>query len=110
MKGILDMPSGIDVNKLKSNTVSGRPKKDTKVTEACLEDITSRATLRRQVGMTMDERALEINQKFRTELKKYDLRKLYKNNRITKQKIIAHVAPIKFRSNELQQEQLDIIK
>ena len=78
MNGVLEMQSGIPVNNLQSNVALGRPKKDTQVSIECMIDITSRATLRRQCGMTMSERATETNLKFGSNLACWDLRKIYK--------------------------------
>ena len=58
----------------------------------------------------MAARATDINNRFGSDLASYDLRKLYRKYRITRQRLVAHIAPLKYKSNEQQQAELTDVK
>ena len=72
---------------------AGRPLKDWGLTHEQTEWIISRRTLRSQAGKSLPTRAMIANLRFGSNLKTNDLRKLYKINRITRQRMVSQVKP-----------------
>ena len=72
--------------------------------------ILDRDTLKDQVGYSFTARAGMANVKFGCSLTERDISKLYYRNRITLQKFSPFIAPMKYKSNEQQIEELDLVK
>ena len=71
----------------------GRKIKELNITRRQINWITSRETLRRQVGKSLQTRTLIINRMYDLDLKVYDLRRLYKIYKITNQKLRSQIKP-----------------
>ena len=80
----------------------GRPKKEVGLTKQQKAWLTCRTTLRLQVGISLETRTKIANDRFNTNMKKEDLRKIYKEARITLQKIQSMLSPQKPQSQEMQ--------
>ena len=72
---------------------AGRPLKDWGLKHEQTDWIISRRTLRTQAGKSLSTRAMIANMRFGSNLKTNDLRKLYKINRITRQRMVSQVKP-----------------
>ena len=92
MNGILEHTS-TDFQTLDIWGRAGRPNKDVNLTSESLQYLISRDTLRKQVGMTLQQRAEDANTQFGCVIDGDYLRKIYFKHRITKQKLVAHIAP-----------------
>ena len=67
------------------NWVRGRPIKNSFFTAAEIDKIVSRATLNRQLGMSMKARAAELSRRFKKPLKVWKLREFYRGRGVTLQ-------------------------
>ena len=84
MNDILELPAGAELETVREDKGAGRPEKDAGISLECLQDVAGRPTLRRQCGMTLTERAMEANERFGSTMAASDLRKLYRQQQITK--------------------------
>ena len=106
MNAILDNTNGLDLSQQNLWKGRGRPKKDTMMTQESLDYAKSRETLKRQCGVGLPGRAADINDKFDSNINADDLRSVYKNNRITKQKLRPQIVPKKFKDELVQIEEI----
>jgi hypothetical protein len=75
------------------NWCRGRPRKMLNLNQEQIAWITSRQTLRRQAGKNLKTRTMIVNRRFGSNIKFYDLRKIYKMHKITIQKMRSQVKP-----------------
>ena len=73
----------------------GRPKQHFKATVEQESWMTSRQTLRLQVGMNLAGRALAANKEFGTQLRAADVREIYSRLKVTMQKLVNQHKPMK---------------
>ena len=88
----------------------GRPQKELGLSQSQRDWIIKRVTLRRQVGKSLFTRTQIVNDRFGTNLKPSDLRKIYKEEKITSTCIKSMAAPNKFKSYEEQELELNQMK
>ena len=67
------------------NWIRGRPPKNSFFTQAEIDQMVSRATLNKQLGLSMKARAQELSIRFRKPLKTWQLREFYRGRSVTLQ-------------------------
>jgi transposase len=86
---------------------AGRPPNSSYCTEEQEAWIVNRDTLRRQVGMSLQQRVNKANFKFNLSLTKYRIRLIYRRTGITLQKCRSQMKPPNHFGVVEQQQQLD---
>jgi transposase len=109
LRALLDAPPGTDLSSIQQPAL-GRPRKQLGLNEENINHIISRDTLRLQTGWSLAQRAMHINQRFGSRLNTDDLRKIYKNYGVSKQKLVAQLQPPMYKPAGIQQAELEVVK
>ena len=78
----------------------GRPRQELQLTEQQLAQVISPDTLRNQCGFNLKARALAIEEWFQTPCSEYQLRRLYRDHGISRQRMVYRLGASKLPSME----------